>query len=66
MQRVKFNEILSDPIAVNLRVSQGLVLRPLLFLLYINDLTQTVCGNCEIRLFVDYALVYTTDSANCL
>jgi len=63
-QRVKFNGILSDPVAVNLGVPQGSVLGPLLFLLYINDLTKIVCGNCEIRLFADDALIYTTGYAS--
>lgn len=59
-QRVKFNGILSDSIAMNLGVPQGSILGLfLLFLLYINDLTKTVCDNCEIRLFADDALVYT-------
>jgi len=63
-QRVKLNGILSDPIAVNLGVPQGSVLGPLLFLLYINDLTKTVCGKCVIRLFADDALIYTTGYAS--
>lgn len=59
-QRVKFNGMLSDPIAVKLGVSQGSVLGSLLFLLYINDLVKIICGNCEIRLFADdqYTLIY--------
>lgn len=54
-QRVKFNGSLSEPIAVKLGVPQGSVLGPLLFLLYINDLTRVVCRSCEIRLFADDA-----------
>jgi len=56
-QRVKFNGMLSDPIAVRLRVPQGSVLGPL-FLLYINDLVKVICDNCEIKLFADDALIY--------
>lgn len=58
-QRVKLNGNLSEPITVKLGVPQGSVLGPLLFLLYINDLTRVVCRNCEIRLFADDALIYT-------
>jgi hypothetical protein len=59
-QKVKFNGILSDPIDVKLGVPQGSVLGPLLFLLYINDVTKIINENCELRLFADDALIYTT------
>jgi len=59
-QRIKFNGMLSDPIAVRLGVPQGSILGPLLFLLYINDLVKVICDNCEIRLFADDALIYVT------
>ena len=59
-QRVKFNGVLSDPIDVKLGVPQGSVLGPILFLLYINDIVKYKKENCEIRLFADDALIYTT------
>jgi len=57
---VKFNSILSKAIDVNLGVPQGSVLGPLLFLLYINDITEVINGDCSIRLFADNALIYAT------
>jgi len=59
-QRVKFNGILSQPINVNMGVPQGSVLGPLLFLLYINDITEVMTDDCSIRLFADDALIYAT------
>jgi len=61
-QRVKFNGILSEPIDVNSGVPQGSVLGPLLFLLYIHDITEVMTADCSIRLFADDALIYATGS----
>ena len=52
----------SDSIAVHSGVLQGMVLGPLMFLLYINDITEHV--NSPLRLFPDDCLLYriiTTD-----
>jgi len=62
-QRVKFNGVLSEPIDVNFGVPQGSVLGPLLFLLYINDITEVITADCSIRLFADDALIYATRSS---
>lgn len=59
-QRVKFNGMLSDPIDVKVGVPQGSVLGPLLFLFYINDIINELNEKCEIRLFADDMLIYTT------
>jgi len=37
-------------------------LGPLLFLLYINDITEVMTADCSIRLFADDALIYATGS----
>ncbi|CAL1671997.1 unnamed protein product [Lasius platythorax] len=58
-QRVKFNGILSPPVNVDVGVPQGSVLGPLLFLLYINDITEVIKDTCEIKLFADDAIIYT-------
>jgi len=62
-QRVKFNGVLSESIDVNFGVPQGSVLGPLLFLLYINDITEMMTADCSIRLFADDALIYATGSS---
>lgn len=56
-QKLKFNGILSDTVQSDLGVPQGSVLGPLLFLLYIDDITH-VAGNCSIHLFADDILIY--------
>jgi len=62
-QRVKFNGVLSEPMDVNFGVPQRSVLGPLLFLLYINDITEVMTADCSIRFFADDALIYATGSS---
>ena len=67
-QRVNVNGCLSDVAAVISGVPQGSVLGPLLFLLYINDMTLTLPNGIVIKLFADDCKVYVAltkpDSSN--
>ncbi len=51
------NNTYSKPPITNLRVAQGFVLGPLLFLIYVNDI-QVLTTNTEIRLFADDTNVF--------
>ncbi len=57
-QRVVVDGAMSQETRVLSGVPQGTVLGPLLFLTYINDITNDIKG--QIRLFTDDALLYTT------
>ena len=61
-QRVVLNGQESDWVSISAGVPQGSVLGPLLFLVYINDLTEGVCSN--IKLFADDASLFTRINNN--
>ena len=52
-QFVKVNGTVSQCKYVNTGVPQGSVLGPLLFILYINDITNCASKNCKIMLYAD-------------
>ena len=58
-QRVLINGQFSDWLKILAGVPQGSVLSPLLFLMFINDIT-TVVKNCNVRLFADDTCLFTT------
>ena len=55
-QRVVLNGISSPPVSVQSGVPQGTVLGPLMFLLYINDISNNI--QSPLRLFADDSLLY--------
>ena len=57
-QRVIVNGQKSDPTHVTSGILQGTVLAPLLFLCFINDISNKI--NSRIRLYADDVLLYTT------
>ena len=58
-QIVKYNNFSSDPISIISRVLQGDHISPLLFLLYINDISS-VLKHTNILLFADDTKIYKT------
>ena len=56
-QRVKFNNILSDPLPITIGVPQGSILGPLLFLIYVNDLSNILSSFLSIMYADDTTLV---------
>ena len=59
-QRVQFGNDMSSGRAIRLGVPQGSILRPLLFVLYINDLSQCL-ENRSINMYADDTVMYFTD-----
>ena len=59
-QRVQFENDMSSTRAIRFGVPQGLILGPLLFVLYINDLPQCL-ENCSINMYADDTVMYFTN-----
>lgn len=58
-QNVAIDNHLSQPLDVYSGVPQGLVLAPLLFLMYINDTQFAIKNSIQMRLFADDCVAYT-------
>ena len=61
-QTVKINSVLSSPCAVVSGVPQGSVLGPLLFNVFINDVTDNLDASATAKLFADDIKLYTSFS----
>ena len=59
-QIVIVNNTLSDPLKIHSGVPQGGIIGPLLFLIYINDITLNTYIQSEISLFADNAKVFSS------
>lgn len=55
-QFVMFEQVASETVPVTSGVLQGSVLGPLLFLIFINDITKNI--SCNIKLFADDCIIY--------
>ena len=54
------NKATSEESTITYGVPQGSVLRPLLFLIYTNDITNAISGNHKIKLFADDTNIFVT------
>ena len=63
-QKVTVEGVESDPTPVLSGVPQGTVLGPLLFLIYINDISENLSPGSQLRLFADDSLLYRNIKSN--
>ena len=63
-QKVRVNQSISQPLPVTSGVPQGSVVGPLLFLLFIDDITKLGTQKSKLSLFADDAKVYSTDDVD--
>lgn len=63
-QKVIIEDVISKAKKTKHGVPQGSVLGPILFLLYINDITHYIKENCRIVLFADDMVIYTIGNSS--
>nr|CAD2193483.1 unnamed protein product [Meloidogyne enterolobii] len=56
--QVKINDVLSNPYGITTGVPQGSIIGPLMFLIYINDLSDVIPNGVKIKLFADDVKIY--------
>ncbi len=62
LQCVELKNIRSSPLSITSGVPQGSVVGPLLFLIYIDDLSKESSPNSTVCLFADDAKIYSSDA----
>ena len=58
-QSIKVDNVLSDPLPIQYGVPQGSILGPLLFIIYINNISSVV-NYCRVQLYADDTLLYVS------
>ena len=61
-QRVIVNDPVSEWLETNQGVPQGTVLRPLFFLLYVNDKQNVIDKDCAIAQYADDTMLFISDT----
>ncbi|GFW28134.1 putative RNA-directed DNA polymerase from transposon BS [Trichonephila clavipes] len=63
--RVKYNNCLSDPFTIRQGVPQGSLLSPVLFSLYITGIEKVLAKHCEVGIFADDIIFWSSSSDLC-
>ena len=58
-QQLTFNDIISECVSVKTGIGQGTIVGPLIFLLYINDIVNSL-PNVHINMYADDCILYST------